>query len=649
MASGSTPRSRATRRAVVRRFRPSRVARTMLCGFVEPRLLVRMSRTPAHSSTARTGPPAITPVPDAAGLSSTRPAPCLPTISCGMVPPVSGTSDILRRAASTALRTASLTSFALPVAIPTWPCPSPTATSALKLKRRPPLTTLATRLMAMTFSTTPSRVLVAPGRRPSELQSPFAGAVGHRLHAPVVLVTAAVEHDLHDALLLGLRRDELPQREAPRHLSLALHPDTLRAVRGARERHAPPIVHQLGVDVLRGAKHDQPRPLRRALHLLADAQVTAIAAVRRCLDLVDRSHGLFRRLSGLAGLAPHLLAHVADSLPLVGLGRPDVAQLGSHLSHQLLVHTFDLHQHVVIDRDLDALRRVVGDGMREPYHQLHAERLRLRLVTDALNLERFHEALGDTLDHIRHERPGQAVQRLVPGFVGRTPHHDRVLLHGQRQVGVDGAAELALRPLDGDAAPVQLRRHALGERNRLPADARHGVSSPLPDHGEQLAAHAGGAGFAVGHEPLRRAEDRHPEAVLHPRDLARLDVAAQAGRGDALQLADDARVVVVLEVEPQQSVTPVVQHLVVLDVVVVAEQPRDLDLQFRHRHVDPAMARQTGVAHAGQHVGDGISYAHLAYRPLPAGFTHAGNLPAQRKLTETDAAQLELAQRPSTP
>src|SRR6266550_1213217 len=67
MASGSTPRSRATRRAVVSRFRPSIVARTMLCGFVEPRLFVRMSRIPAHSSTARTGPPAITPVPDAAG------------------------------------------------------------------------------------------------------------------------------------------------------------------------------------------------------------------------------------------------------------------------------------------------------------------------------------------------------------------------------------------------------------------------------------------------------------------------------------------------------------------------------------------------------------------------------------------------------
>src|SRR5919202_226929 len=47
--------------------------------------------------------------------------------------------------------------------MPTWPSPSPTTTSAVKLKRRPPLTTLATRLMVTTrskkavFSAPPSR------------------------------------------------------------------------------------------------------------------------------------------------------------------------------------------------------------------------------------------------------------------------------------------------------------------------------------------------------------------------------------------------------------------------------------------------------------------------------------------------------------
>src|SRR6058998_2064165 len=71
----------------------------MLWGLVEPRLFVRMSRTPAHSSTARTGPPAITPVPVAAGFSSTRPAPWSAMISCGMVPPARGLDRLAHRLA----------------------------------------------------------------------------------------------------------------------------------------------------------------------------------------------------------------------------------------------------------------------------------------------------------------------------------------------------------------------------------------------------------------------------------------------------------------------------------------------------------------------------------------------------------------------
>src|SRR5688572_31374655 len=73
------------------------------------------------------------------------------------------------------------------------------------------------------------------------------------------------------------------------------------------------------------------------------------------------------------------------------------------------------------------------------------------------------------------------------------------------------------------------------------------IVRPLPDHREDFTAHAGGAGFAVGHEALRRAEDRHAEAVLDARDLARLDVAPEPRRRHPLQLADDGRVVVVLQ------------------------------------------------------------------------------------------------------
>src|SRR5205807_5728129 len=50
------------------------VAFTKLCGFDEPCDFVRISCTPASSSTARTPPPAISPVPGEAGLRKTLPA-----------------------------------------------------------------------------------------------------------------------------------------------------------------------------------------------------------------------------------------------------------------------------------------------------------------------------------------------------------------------------------------------------------------------------------------------------------------------------------------------------------------------------------------------------------------------------------------------
>src|SRR2546422_10310187 len=97
--------------------------------------------------------------------------------------------------------------------------------------------------------------------------------------------------------------------------------------------------HDLGVYVLGRAEHDQPRPLGRARHLLAHAQVPPIAAALARLDLADRSHGLFRRsLGGLAGLAPHPLAHVAGPLALVRLSRTDRPQLRRHLPHEPLLH-----------------------------------------------------------------------------------------------------------------------------------------------------------------------------------------------------------------------------------------------------------------------------------------------------------------------
>src|ERR1700720_95000 len=148
----SLPRSRASIPGSFSESSPAIVARTTLCGFADPSDLVRMFVIPAASTTARTSPPAMIPGPAGAGFSSTLPAPKLPTIRCGIVVPASGTRIRFFFAASMPFLIADGTSFALPIPKPTTPWPSPTTTSALKLRFLPPLTTLVTRLIDTTLS-----------------------------------------------------------------------------------------------------------------------------------------------------------------------------------------------------------------------------------------------------------------------------------------------------------------------------------------------------------------------------------------------------------------------------------------------------------------------------------------------------------------
>src|SRR5215510_7865237 len=172
---------------------------------------------PALSTTARTAPPAIRPVPSGAGLSSTLPEPNRPTTWCGIVVPLSGTLIRFFFAASMPFLIADGTSLALPTPKPTMPCPSPTTTRALKLRFLPPLTTLVTRLIDTTVSLNSiwpasifsrKRFMVAT----SELQTGFARRVGDRLDAAVIEEPVAIEHDALDALLEQPLRDGLANR-----------------------------------------------------------------------------------------------------------------------------------------------------------------------------------------------------------------------------------------------------------------------------------------------------------------------------------------------------------------------------------------------------------------------------------------------------
>ena len=107
---------------------------------------------PASSITGLTLPPAIIPVPSAAGFKSTFALPNWPINSWGIVVSTIGTSIRFFLASSIAFFIASGTSAAFPLPTPTCPFSSPTTTTALNLKVLPPLTTLATLFIATTFS-----------------------------------------------------------------------------------------------------------------------------------------------------------------------------------------------------------------------------------------------------------------------------------------------------------------------------------------------------------------------------------------------------------------------------------------------------------------------------------------------------------------
>src|SRR5690349_17088641 len=203
------------------------------------------------------------------------------------------------------------------------PSPSPTIIRAVKLKRRPPLTTLATRLIVTRRSMYGVLSWAAPPRPPSrrsrrspersppdpefgpppsrrarpgirrslpyqwsdpasrssgcscasELQTALAGGVGERRDPAVVVEAAPVEHHCGDARLARALGDELADRGRA-GLLVAVEPTHVGLQRGRRgQRVARQVVDQLDDDVPRAALHGQARPLGRALDLLAQPRV----------------------------------------------------------------------------------------------------------------------------------------------------------------------------------------------------------------------------------------------------------------------------------------------------------------------------------------------------------------------------------------
>src|SRR6202142_1827328 len=164
--------------------------------------------------------------------------------------------------------------------MPTTSRSSPTTTSAVNEKRRPPLTTLATRLISTTRSwrsrpaaLTVRSIRMGIGKGSSERQSGFPRSLRKRLDLAVIAVAAAVEHGARDAGCLGpLRKQRTGVLGSLRRLQ---RPQVgLGPVNGG-QRLAGDVVDQLCGDAAVGAEHGPPRTLRGARNLGAHAAAGA--------------------------------------------------------------------------------------------------------------------------------------------------------------------------------------------------------------------------------------------------------------------------------------------------------------------------------------------------------------------------------------
>src|SRR3954471_14173998 len=173
--------------------------------------------------------------------------------------------------------------------MPTTSRSSPTTTRAVNEKRRPPLTTLATRLISTTRSwrsrpawlTLRSMAVLVPIKLLDGEAGP-AGPPGQRLDAPVVLVAAAVEDGALDAGGLGPLGDEGPDARRALHRLEVAHAG-LGPLRGGQGT-ARLVVDELGEQAAVGAADRQARALGGAGDLRAHAAATAKALLLLGLD-----------------------------------------------------------------------------------------------------------------------------------------------------------------------------------------------------------------------------------------------------------------------------------------------------------------------------------------------------------------------------
>src|SRR5579862_3661013 len=179
------------------------------------------------------------------------------------------------------------------------------------------------------------------------------------------------------------------------------------------------------------------------------------------------------RLGTFPDLSAYVFAVVADALALVRFRRANLADLGRRLPDLLFVGALDDDLRRRRDLERDACARLDRDGVRVADAELEIGALERGAVADALDLQALLESLRDAFDHVRDERPRQAVQRTVLAALGRAHDRDRPVGLLDRHTRGDLLLERAERARDRDAAGLHRHGDAGGDFDGLSSDTTH--------------------------------------------------------------------------------------------------------------------------------------------------------------------------------
>src|SRR5690606_1159637 len=176
----------------------------------------------------------------------------------------------------------------------------------------------------------------------------------------------------------------------------------------------------------------------------------------------------------LAGLETDLLARVADALAVVGVGRPEGADVRRHLADGLLVDAADLDLRGLRRGQGDALEGLDHDGVREAEAQLEVLALHLAAEADAVDLQVAGVTLRHADDGVLDQRAGEAVLGALLAGVALPRDGQHAVLEFEAELRVDVDGQGALRALDlYDARLHRLEVHALRQADGVAADAGH--------------------------------------------------------------------------------------------------------------------------------------------------------------------------------